>query len=219
MWIFLCALALLIFIAIALNKKPKTTIAASAQPAIKKAKPFEGTIFSGDTVEPTDKRITKTLAVKMYSQVIRLAYPGWTEKEYRSSAAYFGESISFHWSMLEQQAPTWEIDDLKQNIEDLEEELSYEAAEDNEDPDQERIDWLRGKIKLRSEELQELELRAKKYKNRDLRFFLASALNNSVHGTETEDTETIAQKTDDFWKSKPKPTAAALDDEKDGLAL
>lgn len=175
--------------------------------------PFANTRFAGELIEPTDKRITKALAVKMYAQVIRQAWPGRPEKTYKSSAAYFAENISLYWAQLDQEVPTWEIDDLKENIEGLKDDLMLESEEEDEgQPDQERIDWLQEKIKLRSQELKQLKALAKKYKNRDLRFFLASELNSLIHGVEPDDTEVIAQKTDDFWKNKPKPSVTAFED-------
>ena len=185
----------------------------SAEPT-KPSTPFANTRFSGSLIEPIDKRITKTLAVKMYLQVIRQARPGRPEKMYKSSAAYFAENVSLHWSMLEQEIPTWELDDMQQNIEGLENDLLDELeAEEGDAPDQERIDWLRKKIKLRREELNELKDRAKKYKNRDLRFFLASELNSFVHGVEPETFETIVQQTHDFWCNKPKKSTTSMTDE------
>lgn len=175
--------------------------------------PFANTRFAGELIEPTDKRITKALAVKMHAQVIRQAFPGKPEKAYKSATKYFAENASSYWEHLEQDVPTWEIDDLKENIEGLKDDLWLESEDDQ--PDQERIEWLQGKIKLRSQELKELKARARKYKNRDLRFFLASELNNLIHGVEPEDTETLAQKTNDFWRNKPKSSTAEIEDDKD----
>lgn len=184
----------------------------SAKPT-KPSTPLANTRFSGALIEPIDKRITKTLAVKMYLQVIRQARPGRPEKMHKSSAAYFAENVSLHWSMLEQEIPTWELDDMQQNIEGLESDLLDELeVEEGEAPDRERIDWLRKKIKLRREELVELKDRAKKYKNRDLRFFLASELNSFVHGVEPDTFETIAQQTHDFWCNKSKKSTTSMTD-------
>lgn len=192
---------------------PENGTQPPTQPAVpaESSTPFANTRFSGALVEPIDKRITKTLAVKMYLQVIRQARPGRPEKMYKSSAAYFAENVSLHWSMLEQEIPTWELDDLQENIEGLENDLLDELeVEEGDTPDQERIDWLHKKIKLRGEELSALKARAKKYKNRDLRFFLASELNSFVHGVEPEAFEAIAQQTHDFWRNKPKKTTTAM---------
>lgn len=169
-----------------------------------RSSPSAITRFHGELIEPTDKRITKALAAQLYAEALRLASPTMSEKSCKFSVSFFVESINFHRSMLEQQTPTWEIDDLIENIEALKNDLFYELEDEEiETQDHDRIDWLRQKIKLRSSELAELKAKAKKYKNRDLRYFLASELNHQIHRIERDETEIIAQKTHEYWANKP----------------
>lgn len=162
--------------------------------------------YSAELIEPVDKPITKTLAVKLYAQVLAKERPHLDQAVRTEMVCGFRESIDIYRLKLDYVSQTVRIEDLKNNIiqlreeiEELDEALDGLKADDIDYSDFEHRNDLKAKLKDKQQELKQLKAVEKKLNNKDLRFFLAAELMYLTHGKEVPEAIEIAQQTQDYW--------------------
>lgn len=164
--------------------------------------------YAAELIEPVDRPITKTLALKLYKQVLATDTQLSPVKRCYF-AREFAESIDIYRAELDNASEIVRIDDLKDNIQQLREEIE-ELDEELDDASADDIDYeafdrrnnLKAKLKEKQQELKTLAASEKKLHNKDLRFYLAAELMWVLHKKPQPSALEIAQQTQDYWEAQ-----------------
>lgn len=178
----------------AANRAPRTAaVPIKPKPALPpKAQESKPALLQPEDLEPRDKPIRKTAAKKMYADALQIARPHISTADLRMFKEGFAGSIETYLGMLEQESPDIELEDLKNDLEMLEFDLH---DEDDEEPltTEELAENARIKaaIAARKAEIANLQGMAAFYKQKDLRYLLASEINQLVFGLPAPDYDVL----------------------------